>query len=44
MRVSELRLFIHDSCQAKVSNLDIAVDVKEDIPRLEVSMKNSLWS
>ena len=42
MSVSKLRLFIHNSCQAKVAYLHIAISIKKDVAWLQVSVQNAL--
>ena len=42
MSVSKLRLFIHNSCQAKVTYLHIAISIKKDVAWLQVSVQNAL--
>lgn len=42
MRKGKLRLVVHDPCEAKISQLDIAVGIEEDVARLQVAMENLL--
>ena len=40
MSISEYRVLIHDSREAKISKLDIMVGVEEDVAWFEVTMEN----
>jgi hypothetical protein len=42
MSISKLRFSIHDPSQTKITDLNVAIDIKKYISRFEVSMKYNL--